>query len=377
MTVLVAFDSFKGSLTASQACESFAAGVRSVSSDKVITMPITDGGDGLIACLSPVLMAQGWQLSTAEVTGPYGGRVRADFLIKGEHAVIEMAGACGLTLVEPDKRSVLEASSFGLGELISAAVASGAKTLHIGLGGSATNDLGLGCMQALGVELSDQCGNPLHRPFRAKDLLKVASVATDSFMNHYGDLEVIAICDVDNPLLGVNGSTAVFAPQKGARAEELLEMERSMSSAASVLAGHFKKNVSESAGAGAAGGMGAALKWFFNAKMLQGIEAVLDIIGFDAQLDIADSVITGEGSFDEQSLSGKAPMGVLRRAQSLRKPVTLIAGQILASDKTLTRLGFQSAYELRSMAASATESMNRAAEFLYALGQRWAEHNKI
>ena len=104
---------------------------------------------------------------------------------------------------------------------------------------------------------------------------------------------------------------------------------------------------------------------------------MLDIIGFDAQLDIADSVITGEGSFDEQSLSGKAPMGVLRRAQSLRKPVTLIAGQILASDKTLTRLGFQSAYELRSMAASATESMNRAAEFLYALGQRWAEHNKI
>ena len=123
--------------------------------------------------------------------------------------------------------------------------------------------------------------------------------------------------------------------------------------------------------------MGAALRWFFNAKMLQGIEAVLDIIGFDAQLDIADSVITGEGSFDEQSLSGKAPMGVLRRAQSLRKPVTLIAGQILASDDTLTRLGFQSAYELRSMAASGAESMNRAAEFLYALGQRWTEHNKI
>lgn len=377
MTVLIALDSFKGSLSAREACDALAAGIRSVSSADVTCMPIADGGDGLIDCLSDTLLERGWQLTTTQALGPYGAEVKPRYLLKQSEAVIEMAEVCGLNLVEPEKRHTLRASSFGLGEVIADAVKHGARHITIGLGGSATNDLGLGCLQALGVQFFDAEGKLLPQPIKASDLAKIADLSAEAFKNEFGFLKVTAVCDVDNPLLGMNGATNVFAPQKGANAQELSEMEESMASAARVLSSYWGVDVGNRKGAGAAGGMGAALMWFFNASVFSGIEAVLDALEFNRILNNVRFVITGEGSFDSQSLSGKAPIGVLTRARGQKKSVTLVAGQVQCGTDELRQLGFDAAYELRSFAGSDADSMRRSREVLFEVGRRWAKDFKI
>lgn len=377
MTVLVAFDSFKGSLPAREACEAFAEGVSSVSTENVICMPIADGGEGLIDCLSDTLTGRGWSFRRTYAQGPYGNRINPRYLLKNSDALIEMAEVCGLNLVESDKRHVIEASSFGLGEVIADAVRQGARHIRVGLGGSATNDLGLGCLQALGVKFFDDEDKPLPRPLRASDLCRLTKISVDSFKKDYGFLKVTAVCDVDNPLLGARGATNVFAPQKGASSQELAQMENAMSNAAAVLSSYFGVDVTHRKGAGAAGGMGAALMWFFNATLLPGIEAVLEAVDINHALDKARYVITGEGSFDVQSLSGKAPVGVLRSARAKNKPVALVAGRICSTEKELRRLGFASSYELRSFVDSDEQSMARCEELLYRIGQRWAREAKL
>ena len=377
MTVLIALDSFKGSLSAREACEALAAGIQSVSSADVTCMPIADGGDGLIDCLSDTLLERGWQLTTTQALGPYGAEVKPRYLLKQSEAVIEMAEVCGLNLVEPEKRHTLRASSFGLGEVIADAVKHGARHITIGLGGSATNDLGLGCLQALGVQFFDAEGKLLPQPIKASDLAKIADLSAEAFKNEFGFLKVTAVCDVDNPLLGMNGATNVFAPQKGANAQELSEMEESMASAARVLSSYWGVDVGNRKGAGAAGGMGAALMWFFNASVFSGIEAVLDALEFNRILNNVRFVITGEGSFDSQSLSGKAPIGVLTRARGQKKSVTLMAGQVQCGTDELRQLGFDAAYELRSFAGSDADSMRRSRELLFEVGRRWAKDFKI
>lgn len=377
MTVLIALDSFKRSLSAREACEALAAGIHSVSSADVTCMPIADGGDGLIDCLSDTLLERGWQLTTTQALGPYGAEVKPRYLLKQSEAVIEMAEVCGLNLVEPEKRHTLRASSFGLGEVIADAVKHGARHITIGLGGSATNDLGLGCLQALGVQFFDAEGKLLPQPIKASDLAKIADLSAEAFKNEFGFLKVTAVCDVDNPLLGMNGATNVFAPQKGANAQELSEMEESMASAARVLSSYWGVDVGNRKGAGAAGGMGAALMWFFNASVFSGIEAVLDALEFNRILNNVRFVITGEGSFDSQSLSGKAPIGVLTRARGQKKSVTLVAGQVQCGTDELRQLGFDAAYELRSFAGSDADSMRRSRELLFEVGRRWAKDFKI
>ena len=377
MTVLIALDSFKGSLSAREACDALAAGIRSFSSADVTCMPIADGGDGLIDCLSDTLLERGWQLTTTQALGPYGAEVKPRYLLKQSEAVIEMAEVCGLNLVEPEKRHTLRASSFGLGEVIADAVKHGARHITIGLGGSATNDLGLGCLQALGVQFFDAEGKLLPQPIKASDLAKIEDLSAEAFKNEFGFLKVTAVCDVDNPLLGMNGATNVFAPQKGANAQELSEMEESMASAARVLSSYWGVDVGNRKGAGAAGGMGAALMWFFNASVFSGIEAVLDALEFNRILNNVRFVITGEGSFDSQSLSGKAPIGVLTRARGQKKSVTLVAGQVQCGTDELRQLGFDAAYELRSFAGSDADSMRRSREVLFEVGRRWAKDFKI
>lgn len=372
MSVLIALDSFKGSLSAHCACQAFAEGIRSVSTVDVIEMPIADGGEGLIDCLKDSLLPQGWSERKVKVTGPDSKEVTASFLIKGNEAVLEMARSSGLMLVNTRQRHVLEATSFGLGETIAAAIDAGATELRIGLGGSATNDLGLGCMQALGVRFFDFEGKELSSPIQARDLSKIRSLSTDLFNHRYHNIKVTAVCDVDNPLLGMRGATRVFGPQKGAREDELDSLESSMSHAAEVLTDHFGKSVVDQPGAGAAGGMGAALMWFFNATTRPGIEAVLDTLSFDRYADNADYVITGEGSFDAQSLGGKAPLGVLKRSRLLGKDVILVAGQILTPSRALKELGFSQAFELTSVASSRAESMRKAREILFSIARQWA-----
>lgn len=374
MTVLVALDSFKGSLSSREASEALAKGIRSERPDeKVIVLPVADGGDGLIDCLKDDLLADGWQIKTVLVSGPYGQNVEVPYLAKGDCAVIEMATCCGLTLVPKEQRRVIFASSYGLGEVIRDAYLNGARQIHIGLGGSATNDLGLGCMQALGVKFFDADGKPITDHISANDFSKIARLDTNDFSDRFKDISVWAVCDVNNPLLGPTGATAVFGPQKGVQGDDLSRMQSGMAWAATILSEHFLKDFSQSISSGAAGGMGAALMWFFNAKRLKGIDAVLDMIGFDAILKQSDYVLTGEGSFDDQSLSGKAPSGVLERTNRINKPTFLVAGSLKITIDRCKELGFANAYDLLSRSSGLTDSLQKAEELLTQIGRQWAK----
>ena len=259
--------------------------------------------------------------------------------------------------------------TFVLGELILHAVTLGALSLFIGLGGSATNDLGLGCLQALGVRFFDADSNELERPFKARDLARIARLGTKDFEEAFGDLKLTAVCDVTNPLLGPTGATSVFGPQKGIRSDETPEFERAMRHAADCLNAHFGFDCRNRPGAGAAGGMGAGLMWFFNAAMVSGADAVLDLIGFDKALTGADFVITGEGSFDAQSIKGKAPFGVLKRAKRSSVQVYLFAGRIECEKSALSAMGFR----LLSSAALASATERTAAA---ASKERYPEKKK-
>lgn len=374
MAVVIALDSFKGSLSAAKASRALAQGIEEVvPEEEVIVLPIADGGDGLIDCLNESFLAQGWKLQSLWVTGPYSKKVKASYLLKEKSAFIEMARSSGLTLVGNDQKRPLLSTTYGLGEVITDAVNRGATTLYIGLGGSATNDLGLGCMQALGVDLWTEDHQLIAQPFKSGDLLKLKEISTEKFESKFCNVKVVAVCDVSNVLLGEKGATEVFGPQKGLRSEEIWQIESAMIQVAALLKEYFGKDYSETHGAGAAGGMGAALMWFFDAKVENGIDTVLDLLQFENALKKAQFVITGEGSFDEQSLSGKAPLGVLKMAKAHGQSISLVAGRICVSEKTLRDLGFDSFFSIRDIATSDEESFLNAKELLIELGRLWAQ----
>ena len=340
--VLLAIDSFKGSVSSSQAESAVAGGVRRVWPDaQVSALPLADGGEGTLDAVA----ACGGEIVTCEVAGPSGKRVAARMLVDGEHesAVIEMAEAAGIGYSPCTESAALAATTYGVGELMLRAVHTGAKTLYIGLGGSATNDGGAGMLQALGARLVDECGCNIAPGLAG--LEQVASVDLAPALRALNGARVVVLSDVENPLVGRRGALAVFGGQKGlptgdvealgrydvwmvgygrlldtaiaeARAQELLRVPEGARTFGSVLG---------VPGAGAAGGLGAALL-ALGAELRSGVETVLDLIGFDEHVRDVDLVITGEGNMDEQSAAGKAPVGVARRAKRYGKPVVAVVG---------------------------------------------------
>lgn len=340
--VLLAIDSFKGSVSSAQAEAAVAKGVRRVWPDaEVCTLPLADGGEGTLDAIA----ARGGELSTREVVGPLGDRVSARMLVDSEHesAVIEMAEAAGIGCSPCTESAALAATTYGVGELMLRAVRAGAKTIYIGLGGSATNDGGAGMLQALGAHLVDERGCNIAPGLAG--LEQVASVDLAPAFEVLGGVRVVVLSDVENPLVGRRGALAVFGGQKGlptgdaealgkydgwmvgygrlldaaiarARAQELLRTPEGARTFGSVLG---------VPGAGAAGGLGAALL-ALGAELRSGVETVLDLIGFDERVRVVDLVITGEGNMDEQSAAGKAPVGVARRAKRYGKPVVAVVG---------------------------------------------------
>lgn len=340
--VLLAIDSFKGSVSSSQAESAVAGGVRRVWPDaQVSALPLADGGEGTLDAVA----ACGGEIVTCEVAGPSGKRVAARMLVDGEHesAVIEMAEAAGIGYSPCTESAALAATTYGVGELMLRAVRTGAKTLYIGLGGSATNDGGAGMLQALGARLVDGCGCNIAPGLAG--LEQVASVDLAPALRALNGARVVVLSDVENPLVGRRGALAVFGGQKGlptgdvealgrydvwmvgygrlldtaiaeARAQELLRVPEGARTFGSVLG---------VPGAGAAGGLGAALL-ALGAELRSGVETVLDLIGFDEHVRDVDLVITGEGNMDEQSAAGKAPVGVARRAKRYGKPVVAVVG---------------------------------------------------
>ena len=340
--VLLAIDSFKGSVSSAQAEKAVAEGVRRVWPDAELSaLPLADGGEGTLDAIA----ARGGELSTCEVAGPLGDRVSARMLVDDEHdlAVIEMAEAAGIGYSPCTESAALAASTYGVGELILRAVRAGAKTIYIGLGGSATNDGGAGILQALGAHLVDERGCNIAPGLAG--LEHVASIDLTPALRALNGARIIVLSDVENPLVGRRGALAVFGGQKGlptgdaevlrrydswmvgygrlldtaiarARAQKLLRTPEGARTFGSVLG---------VPGAGAAGGLGAALL-ALGAELRSGVETVLDLIGFDERVRVVDLVITGEGNMDEQSAAGKAPVGVARRAKRYGKPVVAVVG---------------------------------------------------
>lgn len=340
--VLLAIDSFKGSVSSSQAESAVAGGVRRVWPDaQVSALPLADGGEGTLDAVA----ACGGEIVTCEVAGPLGKRVAARMLVDGEHesAVIEMAEAAGVGYSPCTESAALAATTYGVGELMLRAVRTGAKTLYIGLGGSATNDGGAGMLQALGARLVDGCGCNIAPGLAG--LEQVASVDLAPALQALDGARIVVLSDVENPLVGRRGALAVFGGQKGLPTDDVEALSRYDSWMVgygrlldAAIAGARAQGLlrtSEGArtfgsvlgvpGAGAAGGLGAALL-ALGAELRSGVETVLDLVGFDERVRDVDLVITGEGNMDEQSAAGKAPVGVARRAKRYGKPVVAVVG---------------------------------------------------
>lgn len=356
---LCAPDSFKESLTAMEAARAMAQGIENADHDaEVRCLPMADGGEGTARAL---VDATGGSMRAVPVHDPLGRPVEGHFglLADGTTAVVETAEASGLALLEAKERNPLIASSYGTGELMLAAVRSGAKRIIVGLGGSATNDAGAGLLQALGVRLLDKNGNDLAHGGAALANLTTIDISTmDPALKN---VAITAACDVTNPLTGPTGASAVFGPQKGASKDDVATLDAALAHFAQVIDSQLGVAVNDVPGAGAAGGIGAALKGFLNAEFRPDIAIVIEQSGLDAAAQWADVVFTGEGSIDFQTKFGKTPAGVAETAKRHGKPVIAVAGHIGTGIDELHEVGIDAVFGIAPGAASLSELLADAA----------------
>ena len=359
---LLAPDSFKGSLSASEVCAAMQRGIhRADPNITVQIIPLADGGEGT---LDAVCQARpDVRLCSVRVQNPLGNIINAQWArLDGETALVEMAQSSGLTLIAPAQRDAARASSFGLGETIKAALDEDCHDLLIGIGGSASSDGGAGMLRALGARFLNADGKPLEDGGAALNQLAALDIANLDARLQNCRIEVL--CDVSNPLCGAQGAVQVFAPQKGASPAQVQVLAAALERWAQVAHQTLGRDYSAAAGAGAAGGVGFALLAFAGAQLAPGIERVLDIADFDAHLGRADCVLSGEGSLDAQTLSGKTIAGVCRRAQIARVPVLAFAGKVQLSGAQLDELGLLSAFSLANGALRLQECVDNADELL-------------
>jgi glycerate kinase len=335
--IVVAPDSYKGSLSALAVAEAMERGARAVFPEaRVVKVPIADGGEGTVDAL---VAATGGRTLTAVVRGPLGTPVSARWGLLGDGAtaVVEMAAASGLPLVPPGRRDPRVTTTFGTGELVRAAVDAGVRRLVVGIGGSATNDGGAGFARALGVRFLDAAGAEL--PEGGAALARLARVDPSGLDPRLATTEVVVACDVDNPLTGPRGASAIYGPQKGATPEMVAELDAALARFAEVARAATGRDVAGAAGAGAAGGLGAGLLFFTPARLRPGVEIVLETTGFDALVRDADLVLTGEGRTDAQTAMGKAPVGVAAAAKRHGVPVVCLSGGLAAGAEAVLAKG--------------------------------------
>jgi glycerate kinase len=324
MRVLVCPDKFRGTLTARQAAEAIERGWRRERPQDVLDLaPLADGGEGTLDVLAPTDDPDAQRIRR-RVAGPLGDPVDAVFGMRGEVAVVEMARASGLDLLTPERRDPLRTTTYGTGELIEAALEAGATRILVCLGGSATNDGGVGMAQAVGGRFVDETGGPIGRGGGA--LANLARIDLGGMHPRLRTVDVIGVTDVDNPLCGPAGASAVFGPQKGASPDAVWVLDRGLAHLAAVAARDLGIDLSREPGSGAAGGLGFGLLSFLGARLRPGIQVVMEAVGLSERVREADLVITGEGSFDEQSLRGKVPAGVLGSAREAGVSVCVISG---------------------------------------------------
>jgi glycerate kinase len=355
--IVVAPDSFKGSLTALEVSDAIEKGIREVFPEaEIIKIPMADGGDGTVECL---VNATGGEILREKVIGPLRNEILAHYGILGDKktAVIEMAAASGLTLVPENKRDPLITTTYGTGQLIKAALNQGCRKMIIGIGGSATNDGGAGMVQALGVKLLDREEKEVG--FGGGELKKIVKIDISCMDNRLSDIKILVASDVNNPLCGPQGASRIYGPQKGATPEIIEELDKSLSYFAELIKRDLNKDVKDIPGAGAAGGLGASLMAFLNAELRPGIEIMIEAVKLEQAIKDADLVITGEGKIDSQTIYGKAPIGVAKIAKKYNIPVIAVAAIISNDADIVHQYGIDNLIKVSEPPMSLTEPKSK------------------
>ena len=367
MRVVIAPQEFKGSLTAVQATQAIADGLRRALPDaELVLVPMADGGPGTVEA---VVTAKGGRGLKTAVRGPLGSPVEATWgIIDGDTAVIEMAAASGLVLVPEGQRDPRVASTYGTGQIIAAALAAGCHRVIVGMGGSATNDGGAGVAQALGARLLDDAGQDL--PPGGAALARLARIDVSGLDRRLRQARLLAATDVFNPLCGPQGASAVYGPQKGATPELVRELDAALAHYAAIIERDLRVRVLEVAGAGAAGGLGAGLVAFLGAEIVPGAKLVAEAVGLEQRMSGADLVIAGEGRLDAQTGFGKAPWEVARLAREARAPVIAIAGAVREDCGPELLDAFDAVATILPPGVPPQEAMARAGELLDAVAEQ-------
>ncbi|NOQ45147.1 MAG: glycerate kinase [Desulfobulbaceae bacterium] len=362
MKIVIAPNAFKGSMTAAEAARAMATGIKKILPDaEVVQVPVADGGDGLVEIANQALQGE---IRKLLVTGPCFDLVEAQFCLvpSMQFAAIEMALASGIVLLPNKQRDPTKTTTFGTGELIAAALDLGVRRIAVGIGGSATNDGGIGMAAALGVRFLNANGQAV-KPVGGTltDIRRIDMAGLDSRIN---DVRFEVVCDVDNPLIGPAGAAQVYGPQKGATPEQVKVLDQGLANLADVIASDLGFDVRNLAGAGAAGGLGAGLYAFLGAELKRGVDMVLNLVGLDEKLHGADLVLTGEGQIDSQTAFGKAPAGVAIAAEKQNIPCIAIAGSVGEQLDTLYPCGINAVFSLCPGPLSLDQAMNRGQQYL-------------
>lgn len=356
MKVVIAIDSLKGSLSSMEAGYTIAEGIRKVYGEEaVITVrPLADGGEGTVEALVSGMKGI---MQTVTVTGPLGEKVDCEYgIIESSHtAIIEMSGAAGITLVPAESRNPLYTTTYGVGEVIKDAIKKGCRRFIVGIGGSATNDGGIGMLQALGYGFLDEEGKQI--PFGARGLERLRMITDTDVLPELAECEFRVACDVTNVLCGENGCSAVYGPQKGATPDMIAEMDQWLGEYAKLAEKKYGTDKSNQAGTGAAGGLGFAFLTFLNGVLEQGIKIVLEETGLENYIENADIVITGEGRLDGQTAMGKAPIGVAKLAKKYNLPVIAFAGSAAKEAVTCNEYGIDAFFPILREVTTLEEAM--------------------
>lgn len=370
MKVLIAIDSFKDSLSASSAAKAVREGfLKGNPGADVITLPMADGGEGTVSSL---IEATEGTVVELEVMDPLMRPVKSFYGISGDGmtAIIEMAAASGLEMLRPEERNPWYTTTFGTGQLIADALEKGCRKFLLGIGGSATNDCGAGMAEALGVLFRNASGEPVSKGGGA--LGKIHTIDLSGMHPDVLSAEIHVACDVDNPLCGPKGASAVYGPQKGADPEMVQKLDKNLNHFSSLIASQLGKDVDLIAGSGAAGGLGAGLIAFLDATLMKGFDMVAEISGLEDRIKEADLVITGEGKIDDQTRFGKTPYGVALFAKKYNKPVIAVGGKIDSGAEVLYDFGINAIFPISDGPLSLEESISRTAELLEMTGERIA-----
>ncbi|MCT9845287.1 glycerate 2-kinase [Leclercia adecarboxylata ATCC 23216 = NBRC 102595] len=363
MKIVIAPDSYKESLSATEVARAIEKGFREIFPDaEYVSVPVADGGEGTVEAM---IAATNGTMQHAVVTGPLGESVNACWGISGDGvtAFIEMAAASGLVLVPPAQRNPLITTSRGTGELILAALDKGARNIIIGIGGSATNDGGAGMVQALGAKLTDANGTEIGHG--GGSLMALNNIDISTLDPRLKSCAIRVACDVSNPLIGDQGASRIFGPQKGATEANIVELDNNLSHYADVINTALRIDVKSVPGAGAAGGMGAALMAFLGAELKSGIEIVTQALNLEEHIHDCTWVVTGEGRLDSQSIHGKVPVGVARVASKYHKPVIGIAGSLTNDVGIVHQYGIDAVFSVLTSISTLEEAFRGAFDNIY------------